>query len=54
MIGHQQTDGQESVGRMGVAASDGYELRQARSNGRRHAWGAISWCIALGPQEPGR
>jgi hypothetical protein len=27
--------------------------RHWRSNGSRHARGAISWWIALGPQEPG-
>lgn len=27
--------------------------RQARSNGSRHAWGAISWWMEFGPQEPG-
>jgi hypothetical protein len=27
--------------------------RQARSKGRRQAWGAISWWIDCGPQEPG-
>ena len=28
-------------------------LRQARSNGSRQAWGAMSWWIDFGPQEPG-
>ena len=28
-------------------------VRHARSNGSRHACGAISWWIALGPHEPG-
>ena len=27
--------------------------RQARSKGRRQAWGAMSWWIDCGPQEPG-
>jgi len=28
-------------------------VRQVRSNGNRHAFGAMSWWIAFGPHEPG-
>ena len=31
----------------------GFVSRHSRSNGNRHAFGAISWWTALGPQVPG-
>jgi hypothetical protein len=36
-----------------VLHSQVFFSRQARSNGSRHACGATSWWMALGPQVPG-